>query len=671
MPLFVYGLTGPLLVGQCSESVVLKDHAMNKQESFCNEQYILLGLGTGFFLWKSIIVFGLEHIGFGDSAAYATMAASVLEGKGFSVGYISSFFIPYESITRPEDHWPPLYSVLILPAFAILGESAFAAKVPNMLVSCYLLPFAALLLTRELRGNSSACLASGLTVLSLPIVFEESLKAMADISFSAFFLLLVVYFLRGVNQQGENRSGWAFVIMGLCFGIAYYGKGLQIIFFPVIIVAYFWTKKRWRLTREDMVFVVGLLVAIGMMLPWWWRNLSYFGDPFFSTQSFMSGLQGYGEGNGLFIYWNHEFKPSLFTTKIPLGWSCVIDKTLIHIGDYLKLIFWQAPPQSSHGGQKLWLTGIPVGVFGAIFLLGSIFRRSHRSEIIVQLFLVCGIGFLSVFWSPISRLALPFIILVIAAAWAKLGYINGAREIFNRGRIKDLEHPAKRCLRTRVILASMIIVFSVNTIADIQYWKGGVARKEYPYADSLEVQNRLMLANWIKRNTESGAVIMDYEPWDLHFHSKRQTVAVPYDSLERVGQIMETYKVTHLTYYSPKYLIPLFDDRLIGFSRLVYYPHAYGKYIDSYPDLKKYATKKISDGVNSSNNSRSIDAQSIDQLGYDHFIRHGSHEGRSIPEIEQEDIKDGLVLWELTGGPSTVTVWPKTNDIRWLFDICR
>jgi len=87
-------------------------------------------------------------------------------------------------------------------------------------------------------------------------------------------------------------------------------------------------------------------------------------------------------------------------------------------------------------------------------------------------------------------------------------------------------------------------------------------------------------------------VIMDYEPWDLHLHSKRKTVAVPYDSLDRIGQIMETYKVTHLTYYSPKYLTPLFDDWLIGFSRLVYYPHAYGKYIDSYPDLKKYAAKK-------------------------------------------------------------------------------
>jgi len=40
---------------------------------------------------------------------------------------------------------------------------------------------------------------------------------------------------------------------------------------------------------------------------------------------------------------------------------------------------------------------------------------------------------------------------------------------------------------------------------------------------------------------------MDTEPWDLHFYSDRQTVHMPYDSIERILLVMRTYSVTHVT----------------------------------------------------------------------------------------------------------------------------
>jgi len=262
-------------------------------------------------------------------------------------------------------------------------------------------------------------------------------------------------------------------------------------------------------------------------------------------------------------------------------------------------------------------------------------------------------------------------LLIIAAAWAQLGNLNKAERIENSAIRKKIRHLTKKNPKGALVLVVMVAVFSMNTTADVRLWRNGVAQQEYPYGDSLEARNRIMLAEWIRENTRDDAVIMDFEPWDLHFHAKRGTVAIPYDSLGRIAKVMDAYKVTHLTYYSPKYLAPLFNDELKKFSRIVYFPGANETYDESYPDLSGYTEKQAPDIAKPLVKNKKNKIEISDQLGYEHFIKDKDAEGRRSPEIKVEDMKDGLVLWAFTGGPAAVSAWPKTNDIQWSFDICR
>lgn len=88
-------------------------------------------------IFKLQIIYSIQYVGHADASGYAEMADSLLKGRGLEVDYVSWYFFQYNpEIIRPEDHWPPLYSFLIVPFFALLGKTAFAAKMsvgPNFL----------------------------------------------------------------------------------------------------------------------------------------------------------------------------------------------------------------------------------------------------------------------------------------------------------------------------------------------------------------------------------------------------------------------------------------------------------------------------------------------------------------------------------------------------------
>ena len=110
--------------------------------------YFLVALaivGIATFAFKCKITYPIKWVGDTDEAAFAEMADNFIHGKGLSNDYIqySYFFSPllqYPAITHPDAHYPPLYSLLIVPFFLILGKSAFAAKSPAMLIASIFLP---------------------------------------------------------------------------------------------------------------------------------------------------------------------------------------------------------------------------------------------------------------------------------------------------------------------------------------------------------------------------------------------------------------------------------------------------------------------------------------------------------------------------------------------------
>ncbi len=57
-----------------------------------------------------------------------------------------------------------------------------------------------------------------------------------------------------------------------------------------------------------------------------------------------------------------------------------------------------------------------------------------------------------------------------------------------------------------------------------------------------------MAGRWLRDNTPPDAIVMDNEPWDLHFYSDRKAVHLPHDSMELILWVMRTYGVTYITH---------------------------------------------------------------------------------------------------------------------------
>ncbi|MBU0756224.1 MAG: glycosyltransferase family 39 protein, partial [Planctomycetes bacterium] len=161
---------------------------------------VLILAGIAVFLWKWGIVSAIRFIGFGDPAGYAALAQSILDGRGLEVDYISMHFhqgVP--SISHPEDTWPPLYALCIVPFFAFLGKTALAAKLPSMLIACFAFPPVTFGLAKRITRSNKVALAAGLTLLFYEPVFTWSLQATADVTFGFLSTLALFFALKGVS----------------------------------------------------------------------------------------------------------------------------------------------------------------------------------------------------------------------------------------------------------------------------------------------------------------------------------------------------------------------------------------------------------------------------------------------------------------------------------------
>ena len=130
--------------------------------------WIILASGVLVLSLKCLMVYPVSHIGHNDAIGYAEMADSLIHGRGLEVDYVSFHFIKYPNVRRPEDHWPPLYSFLIVPFYLIFGKVAIAFKLPSIIILSIFLPLATYSLGRKLSGNKWVGLASGLTVMLYP-----------------------------------------------------------------------------------------------------------------------------------------------------------------------------------------------------------------------------------------------------------------------------------------------------------------------------------------------------------------------------------------------------------------------------------------------------------------------------------------------------------------------
>ena len=615
---------------------------------------LLLTVGLVVFLIKCRIVYPIKYVGHADAAAYAEMADSLIHGRGFEVDYISWYFIKYDpKIVRPEDHWPPLYSIAIAPFFLILGKTAFAAKLPSLIISCFLLPLVICSLTRELSGSKSlsenlvsiqaspystdgsrigsklTSIAAGLGIMLYPVMFESSLYCLSDVIYTFVICAGVLFAAKALDDERF------FYPLGIFTGLAYYAKGSGLVPIPGYILFYVTAHRSIKRVFANKKFLLSLLIAFLVLLPWLIRNYIHFRDPLFSTQRFSAGYVGYEnwETGTYELYWGEKPPPSYFdkfkeiflfsaklefqndldnsnvskelrrefkSNKISLSKNATVsvqktggkwlvndkliytvrkkgDELSVYKGgiphvvkmtrDYLRRYFWWVfmDINSNWGkfGKDAFLTyfvNIPA-LLGILLLWGN--KKRHAVWIIAGSLIL----FMSVGWSPIYRLALPMIPLMMALGWATyfvvlrmvlklLSRIPFRRILDFRFAICDL-NPESRIKNRKskipdIMAGLMVCCLAVPVvILSSESVENATKKSGYPYGES--AKEWMDMGRWLKENALPDSITMTRNPWELHFYSEQLAVQIPRASLEKTIEVMR--------FYRPTYIIPQLDIR--------------------------------------------------------------------------------------------------------------
>lgn len=537
--------------------------------------WLILAIGLLVLFAKCYITYPVVHVGESDASGYAEMADSLVHGKWLSVEYISFFFIKYPGIPRPEDHWPPLYSFLIAPFYVILGKTAFASKLPSLIISSLFLPVATYFLARSFSENRWASMGAAFTVMLYPSLFMWSLYCLSDITYSLMVCLAVLFVVKGMKQDKY------FYLMGLFLGLGYYAKGVTLVLIPAFPIFYIIARGSFKALFRDRRFLLGMLLVFLIIAPWWIRNTIHFGNPLHSTQNHWSGYIGYGSGGSYYVYWDKP-KPSFWATKLPLGLKHVAKKTKEYMDTHLQFALVDMPAKpgadppidlkyfytfeairACFRGFPGYPLGLPIGFLGIPAIAGLICLWRNRSIYIVPLVSGALLLFLSIFWKPIDRLVLPTVALVAALGWASYSAFFGKLRVW-LGRVNPIAKYAN-WLPALLLICGTLIVVVYDVRANVHLWRRGVREGKYPYVDSERKKNRIIAARWLRDNTPPDTMVMDSEPWDLHFYSDRKTVHMPYDTMENILWVMRTYGVTHITYHKQESLKPLYTGQVPGF----------------------------------------------------------------------------------------------------------
>ena len=242
--------------------------------------WIVLVAGLATFALKCKVTYSVLWIGNTDSAVFAETADSFVRGRGLSTDFIqySYFYSPlqYPEINHPDAHYPPLYSLLTVPFYLVFGKTAFAAKLPAMLVSSILLTIFLYLLTLRLSKNRIPAMASALCMIVFPNIFEHSLVPDDDGIYH--FMVIASCFLIIMAIDTPKY----FYVAGVFIGLSYYAKGSGLILIPIYFL-FCLIRGGPKILRNRKLWYCFLIVFI-VMLHWFLRNTIHFSKPNFSMQ---------------------------------------------------------------------------------------------------------------------------------------------------------------------------------------------------------------------------------------------------------------------------------------------------------------------------------------------------------------------------------------------------
>ena len=528
---------------------------------------LILILGISVFIAQAYFVSKVNYVGSLDLQHFANVAGNFLKGNGFTLDYIDEFFVRFSSISHPEEWGFSGASLIISPFILLFGKTAFAVKLPNMIIGAILFPIVVYFMGKEMFDRKIGFLAAA-SMLFYPLIFPVSFGGERDTMF-AFLLFLGFYlFYKGLKTKDY------FYPMGVVLGFAFLVRPTAVIVFPALVLIYYLIEKKF--SRE---FLFGLALSALIMSPWLLRNQLIFGDPLFTPNRYEVWINDYfryEESLWFHVYWGGAMSelPSISWMAKILGGYTYFAKALSSLASQLVSFFALnilaflgvaiAAKRKITGRIKLWMwfliwlafvaaalvvyraqirnpVILPLRAFPyAAILLTSLFLFTKGSEKNTMFVVLWGTfaAFFSFYWSPETRYFLPVIPFLLIFSWM------AARRLLNYMTEKV---PMLKKIGVERMLMIILIIFILVSVPQT-FGKFFEMHAPFPYQDDNPSKLTLYMADKIKAVTNPDDVIMGCDAGVLNFYTGRKTVEFPSDTFANTVLIMKTYNVSYLSF---------------------------------------------------------------------------------------------------------------------------
>jgi 4-amino-4-deoxy-L-arabinose transferase-like glycosyltransferase len=198
----------------------------------------------------------------------------------------ASHFPPELSIApiRYEFHQPPLYYLLAIPVYGLFGGALLPLRLLSVALGALLLLVVYWTVQALSPGRPPLALGAAAFVAFLPMHLAMTAAAnndtLAELLLVTILLLSIRYLKLADSADGRKEGTRLLILLGVTTGLAFVAKSSIYIALPLVLLAIalkqFWLDER-SLASALKAGATYLLVAIGLGMPWWLRNIAQYG----------------------------------------------------------------------------------------------------------------------------------------------------------------------------------------------------------------------------------------------------------------------------------------------------------------------------------------------------------------------------------------------------------
>ncbi len=265
------------------------------------------------------------HLPGGDEPSWMSVAAQLAQGQGFTTRWLEHLFLQPQTLPRPDDFRFPGFTLILTIAFGLFGISYKTALYAQLFIGLFSL-LALYYLIKKLFNKDCALLTVFFSAISLYQIHLGS-RVYAETLY-ALVMYMLLYWIFVFSRT--RLSHW--LILSFLLAITYYIRPNVILIYPFFVIYLLFSVSHQNLPRRTIFICLGFLLIL--LLPWWLRNWTIFGNPFHVAA-----------GGGFFVKeYADRFHPTFFAYLAKYGWCHLISRPFAGA-----VCFFQQIIQFEHG----------------------------------------------------------------------------------------------------------------------------------------------------------------------------------------------------------------------------------------------------------------------------------------------------------------------------------